>query len=572
MTTEFTDLSAVMLGWMATYLVHSTLLLVAAWLAARIVGRRSFALQDQVWKLAMVLPLLTATIQQAAGPSSLAIARWTLAWPVGQTDSTDLPVRVARADQRDERGLHWETTVSEISREQPIASRILEPDVSPSTRDPDVPGTATASTTDANWTIDIQPGPATDAHPPPYEIADLATTEQIATETDEEIRSGGDKGTHLAEQPLPSVLSSSPPPPDSSSREFPLLTIAGALFGLHLACAALRLLSLAWRERRRLAATISGADGPARVALDQILASRRIRRPVRVLYGRSVRSPAACGWWRWRIVLPAGLDHEMPSDELRALLAHELAHLVRRDTVWLWWSHALCILLPVQPLNLVARRRWEEAAEYLCDAWAVEADVRPLTMAKCLTRVADRYVGNAAPMGLTAVGSQSTLSRRIERLTAGVIVGRQGRVSRAVVVLLACSVGAAAVIAAPQVSLRGERRSFPEPANESESVVPSDNLAPSDEEMRERGDEGLESTRAVDSREELRRELQALLADLDRVNELLAGVDDSPELAAAREQLQQRLERIRDRGLGAIDESDPDAGSVRPTAEPVSNE
>jgi beta-lactamase regulating signal transducer with metallopeptidase domain len=571
MTTDFTDLTALALLWLTAYLVHSTLLLGLAWLTTRIIGRRSFALQDQIWKLAMLLPLLTATIQQAGGPSSLAIARWTIA-AENRPDAAD-----SEPVEEPPRGATAQTATgvsqSETSFEVP-STAIADPAMTaPAATTNDRPSDPTPGVppTESDWTIAIQPGPATEALPPPDEIADVAPTAQFATEADEEMRSRGDEGMNLTQEPRPSVLSSSPHHPLSSSRHLSLLTIAGALISLHLIHAALRLLTLAWKERRRLAGTAPIDDGPARLALDRILASRRIRRPVQILSARHIRGPAACGWRQWRIVLPAGLDCETPQDELRALLAHELSHLVRRDTIWLWGSHALCILLPVQPLNFIARRRWEEAAEYLCDAWAVEADVHPLTMAKCLTRVADRYVGNAAPMGLTAVGSRTTLSRRIERLTAGKIGRRQGRASRAVVVLLAGVLAAGTVIAAPQVSLRGERASIAEREREHESVVPGDSVVSGDEGMRGSGDEELDSIRA-DSRDELRRELESLLTDLERVNELLSAVDDSPELAAAREQMQRRLQRIRDRGFGAIDERDPDARSVRSTAEPVSNE
>ena len=112
MTNNIANLSIPVLLWLATYLVHSTLLLGAAWLATRFIGRRSFALQDQIWKLAMVLPILTASIQQAVGPSSIALTQWTLAWPDKQTvAATDPPAGVARPDQRDGRGSHEESTV-----------------------------------------------------------------------------------------------------------------------------------------------------------------------------------------------------------------------------------------------------------------------------------------------------------------------------------------------------------------------------------------------------------------------------------------------------------------------------
>lgn len=567
MTTEFTDLTAIALVWLATYLVHSTLLLGLAWLAARIIGQRSFALQDQVWKLAMLLPVLTATTQQMLGPSPLALAQWTIP---GSESTEATPSR--RAPPM--RSTVPAEELSEISIE-PSRSIFVSPNIGPSVATASRGGDDFApepSPIDTDWTIDIRPGPAGEASAPIDEelLSVLWETPEFGT-GQVRIETGNVSPNDGVANPTESIPSDSVIPATArdhvATRGGSLLVSAGLLVLLHLAVAALRLFRLACRERRQLASATAINDGPIRATLDQLLSSRRIRRRVLLLSARDIRGPAACGWRQWRIVLPAGLDCETPRDELRALLAHELAHLVRRDTIWLWWSHALCILLPVQPLNFFARRRWEEAAEYLCDAWATESGVQPLTLAKCLTRVADRCVGGAAPIGVTAVGRASTLSRRIERLTAGRITRPQHvRATRVTALVVTLVVAAAIVVGAPQVSLTGEEVSRANPVSSGESVVVDD------EEMRGRGDEEFDSPAPPNAREQLRNELQTLLADLDRLNELLAGVDDSPELAAAREQMQRRLERIRDRGFGAIEERDPDAENVRVTDEAVSNE
>lgn len=566
MTTEFTDLTAVALVWLAAYVVHSTLLLGLAWLATRFIGQRSFALQDQIWKLALVLPVLTATIQQAAGPSPLAVGRWTIAGgePTEETPSQSGPgVRATSpAEERSE---------AAIEPSRPIA---VSPGIGASVAIPIRGGdesTPEPSPIEADWTIDIQPGPAGKESASIDEelLSILLETPEIGTasvrnETGHALTIGGEANPP---EPIPTDPVTSGSAPDRvSTRRGSLFHFAGLLGLLHLAIAALRLFRLAWRERRQLASAAAINDGPARLTLDEILSSRRIRRRVQLLSARDIHGPAACGWREWRIVLPAGLDHELPPDELRALLAHELAHLVRRDTIWLWWCHTLCILLPVQPLNFLARRRWREAAEHLCDAWATESGVQPLTLAKCLARVADRCVGAAAPLGVTAIGRQSALSRRIERLTAGRITRpRNGRLTRMTACIIGLLVGALTVTAAPVLSLTKEDDSIAEqPADPVSNVVP---IRPAMIEDRESA-----PTHAQDSREQLRSELHALLADLDRLNELLADVDDSPELAAAREQMQRRLVRIREREFGAVEESAPDARRVRGTDEAVSNE
>ena len=55
-----TDLALPVAAVLLTYLVHSTLLLAAAWLIDRTVRHRSPALRQWLWKTAAVAPLLTS--------------------------------------------------------------------------------------------------------------------------------------------------------------------------------------------------------------------------------------------------------------------------------------------------------------------------------------------------------------------------------------------------------------------------------------------------------------------------------------------------------------------------------
>ncbi len=53
--------------------------------------------------------------------------------------------------------------------------------------------------------------------------------------------------------------------------------------------------------------------------------------------------------------------------ELRAVLAHEFAHVHRRDVLWSGLLPAVAAALWIQPLNRVALVRVSEAAEHACD-------------------------------------------------------------------------------------------------------------------------------------------------------------------------------------------------------------
>ncbi|MBP86430.1 MAG: hypothetical protein CMJ64_06910 [Planctomycetaceae bacterium] len=141
-------------------------------------------------------------------------------------------------------------------------------------------------------------------------------------------------------------------------------------------------------------------DGTARRTLDRFLKRHKIRRRIRLLTARNQSEPIAYGLFRWTIVLPEGAEDRLERNELKALLAHEVAHLVRGDVRWLWAGRVLCTCFAFQPLNFLARKRWQQVAEYLCDDWALERGVRSLSLARCLTQVAEwRFGADTPPSG-----------------------------------------------------------------------------------------------------------------------------------------------------------------------------
>ena len=124
--------------------------------------------------------------------------------------------------------------------------------------------------------------------------------------------------------------------------------VAGALFG------AIRLL----RFLDQLAA-LRRAAVPASPAIQELAAEilRRwqISRSVLVLVSESAVSPFVFGILRPAIMLPAKMAQSLSSEEMAALLGHEMAHLRRRDLWWcvgwrwvkaIFWFHPLIWKLP----------------------------------------------------------------------------------------------------------------------------------------------------------------------------------------------------------------------------------
>ena len=120
-----------------------------------------------------------------------------------------------------------------------------------------------------------------------------------------------------------------------------------------------------------------------------------------------------------RIVVPSRL-FELDSEQQRAAIAHELAHVARRDPEWLIAIELASRAFFFQPLNRVARAGLRDTAEFLCDRWAVRHTQSPLAMAKCLSAVAAWSEGDRLPSGVSAMArNDSAMIKRVNGILNG---------------------------------------------------------------------------------------------------------------------------------------------------------
>jgi beta-lactamase regulating signal transducer with metallopeptidase domain len=247
--------------------------------------------------------------------------------------------------------------------------------------------------------------------------------------------------------------------------------------------------------------------------------------------------PVALGGRRPEICVPPRALAALTAEQQEGMLAHELAHLVRRDPFWLAFTNLLTALFFFQPLQWVARRRLREISETLCDAWAVERTGRPLSLAQCLAEVAGwsfQPLG-ALPVAASMADRPSHLSRRIRRLLEG--SSPEGAARRRWLALAMGALVLVVAIAAPGVSAAvrtaQEAPGIEEPAEADEDYDVDSGLSEAEEAELEALGEEIES--AVEpALDELDDELDALeeLGDLDGELDALEELGELDELDA----------------------------------------
>jgi len=137
-------------------------------------------------------------------------------------------------------------------------------------------------------------------------------------------------------------------------------------------------------------------------------------KPVALLESAIVRVPLTIGWLKPVILLPVGLVNQLSVAEVEALLAHELAHIARRD--WLFnllqaFIEALFYYHPVVWwLSATVRRERENS----CDDTALSLTGNRLAYAKALLQVQEmaKARGKAPVLALSAAGAAPLLRRR----------------------------------------------------------------------------------------------------------------------------------------------------------------
>ena len=158
--------------------------------------------------------------------------------------------------------------------------------------------------------------------------------------------------------------------------------------------------------------------GPAE--LDAIDGQLRLPSRVSVRVSAQTKTPFAIGIvWRIVVVPPEFLGQ--PPACQRAILAHELVHLERRDELWLGFENLICCLFFFHPLAWLAARRAALTREVLCDATALERSAMPrATYAKTL-------LGAAGSVGPRVAAAFSPSHRTLEHRIRAVLRRDDGR-------------------------------------------------------------------------------------------------------------------------------------------------
>jgi beta-lactamase regulating signal transducer with metallopeptidase domain len=134
---------------------------------------------------------------------------------------------------------------------------------------------------------------------------------------------------------------------------------------------------------------------------------------------QSVRGPMLVRFVRPAILLPSAMLANLNHDEIRLILAHELAHIKRRDLAWNALAAPVHVLLYFHPLVWLAHRCARQEQEMACDELVItrlniERQAYGETLIKVIKQIGCGFRGGALAVGMSA--SHKTLARRLRAM------------------------------------------------------------------------------------------------------------------------------------------------------------
>lgn len=137
-----------------------------------------------------------------------------------------------------------------------------------------------------------------------------------------------------------------------------------------------------------------------------------LSRTVQVVESTLIRVPSVVGFFQPLILLPASVVSGLPTNQLQAILAHELAHVRRHDYLINFIQRVVEALFFYHPMVWWISRRIREERENSCDDTALECIGNRLDLAKALLKLEEF---KDQPATVVAANGGSLLTR-IKRL------------------------------------------------------------------------------------------------------------------------------------------------------------
>lgn len=144
----------------------------------------------------------------------------------------------------------------------------------------------------------------------------------------------------------------------------------------------------------------------------------KIKQRIRFAESVKVNSPIVIGYLKPIVLFPIGLIQGMPTDQVEAILTHEIAHIKRADFLINILLSALKVVYFFHPAYWWLYAQAEQEREYHCDLLTIGIVGNKLSLIKALASIQESKLPSVVPASTFAKGKNQLLERII-RITEG---------------------------------------------------------------------------------------------------------------------------------------------------------
>lgn len=186
-----------------------------------------------------------------------------------------------------------------------------------------------------------------------------------------------------------------------------------AIWAIGVAFLCTRLLT-SWLSLRRLvAAAYPPADKAILTRFERLTERVQVRRPVVLLETTALVVPMVVGWIKPIVIVPTAMLSGMTTIQVEAILAHELAHILRHDYALNVAQNFIETIFFYHPAVWWISQQIREERENCCDDVATTICGSPTEYVRALTAL-EQLRSHASPIVVSAKGG--TLLKRVRRI------------------------------------------------------------------------------------------------------------------------------------------------------------
>ncbi|WP_183578967.1 M56 family metallopeptidase [Mucilaginibacter sp. X5P1] len=141
-----------------------------------------------------------------------------------------------------------------------------------------------------------------------------------------------------------------------------------------------------------------------------------IVRKVSLYFSEHIQIPLTIGHFKPIVIFPLALINNLDTDQVEAILLHELAHVKRHDYLLNILQCIMDTILCFNPFSWLISKNIRQEREYCCDDMVVDAEYNNFTYSKALFIIAQQNKQNYALAMASANTNKYPLLNRIKRL------------------------------------------------------------------------------------------------------------------------------------------------------------